>query len=67
MHGVGGHSIAGDGYQAGDGSDYAYGDRLVGRVMAQEYNLAVQRGDDRQASNVMLRMIGQWLSNRFSR
>jgi hypothetical protein len=46
------------------------GDRLVGRVMAEEYNLAVQRERGRQTmrpSGVFSQMLGAWLSDRFSR
>lgn len=56
-----------DGYQPGGGDPYNYGERLVGRVMAEEYNLAVQRGDQRQAGDAMLRLIGMKLASWFSR
>jgi len=35
--------------------------------MAQEYNLAVQRGDGPPGQQRDAAVIGQWLSNRFSR
>jgi hypothetical protein len=41
-----------------------YGSRLPDRVMAAEYNLAVQRGDGGQAWAVLARMIGTFLFRR---
>lgn len=43
------------------------GDRLVGRIMAAEYNLAVQRGDTRQAAGILALIVGQLLTDRESR
>lgn len=43
------------------------GDRLAGRVMAAQYNLAVQRGDTRQATDILARIVGQFLSDRAGR
>jgi hypothetical protein len=40
------------------------GDRLVGRIMAAEYNLAVQRGDLGQATGILAMLAGQFLSQR---
>jgi hypothetical protein len=45
--------------------DMSYGDRLVGRIMAAEYNLAVQRGDATQAADALAKILGQFLSARF--
>lgn len=56
-----------DSDQAGDGNQYAYGDNMVERIMAAEYNLAVQRNDGPQAMGTLARMLGQFLANRFSR
>jgi hypothetical protein len=44
----------------------ASGDRLVGRIMAAEYNLAVQRGDFMQATGVLALLVGQLLTDRES-
>ena len=46
--------------------DQDAGDRLVSRIMAAEYNLAVQRGDSRQATSILALLLGQFLSNRES-
>jgi hypothetical protein len=51
----------------GQDDDVTAGDRLVGRIMSAEYNLAVQRNDGLQATDILARMLGQWLSNRFGR
>jgi hypothetical protein len=67
MYGPGGDPFDQFGGQSGDGSEYSYGDRLAGRIMAAEYNLAVQRNDAPQARNILARMLGQWLSNRYNR
>lgn len=37
----------------------------VGRIMAAEYNLAVQQGDTRQAAQALGLLLGQFLANRF--
>jgi hypothetical protein len=42
------------------------GDRLAGRIMAAEYNLAVQRGDSRQATGILALLAGQLLTDRES-
>jgi hypothetical protein len=42
------------------------GDRLAGRIMAAEYNLAVQRGDSRQAASILAVLAGQLLTDRES-
>lgn len=42
-------------------------DEMVERIMGAEYNLALQRGDSRTATNALARLFGQWLANRFSR
>ena len=39
----------------------------VERIMAAEYNLAVDRGDYRQANRTLLQMVGQWLWQKVSR
>ena len=58
-----------DGYQAGDGNpEFAYGDRLPGRVMGEIYNLQVQRQPvQTQASplGTLALMFGQFLQRRF--
>ena len=44
-----------------------YGDRLVDRVMAQEYNLAVQRQRGPQTATpggILAQVIGWWLARR---
>lgn len=53
-------------YQFGDqqSDNGAYGDRLAERVMTMQYNLAVQRGDNAQAANVLARLLGFLLSRR---
>lgn len=51
-----------DGQQAESGQ--GAGDRLVGRIMAAEYNLAVQRGDLGQATGILAMLAGQFLSQR---
>lgn len=43
------------------------GDRLVSRIMAAEYNLAVQRGDTRQAAGILALLTGQFLTDREGR
>lgn len=53
--------------QQAQGQDADYGRDLPGRIMASEYNLAVQRGDGPQAAGIFARMLGQWLANRFGR
>ena len=53
--------------QFGQDSAAQASDDMVGRIMSAEYNLAVQRGDSRTATNALARMFGQWLANRFSR
>jgi hypothetical protein len=47
--------------------DQSTGDRLVGRIMAAEYNLAVQRGDTSQATDILARIVGQLLADREGR
>lgn len=39
----------------------------TGRVETEQYNLAVQRGDQPSAAGALARMFGNWLANRFSR
>ena len=41
------------------------GDRLVGRIMAAEYNLAQQRGDQQQANDALGKLLGMFLSRLF--
>jgi hypothetical protein len=44
-----------------------YGDRLVDRVMAEEYNLAVQRQDGPQSATpggILAQIIGWWMNRR---
>lgn len=57
-----------DNYQYGpQNPDYLgpdYGSRLPDRVMAAEYNLAVQRNDGAQAIGTLARIIGTWLFRR---
>jgi hypothetical protein len=47
--------------------DQGAGDRLAGRIMAAEYNLAVQRGDSRQAAGILALLAGQLLTDREGR
>ena len=54
----------------GQNNDMTSGDRLVGRIMSEEYNLAVQREPGWQKMSpggILAQMAGEWLSNRFSR
>jgi hypothetical protein len=43
------------------------GDRLMDRILADEYNQDVQRGDTRQAVGTLARLFGLWLSDRLAR
>jgi hypothetical protein len=52
--------------QQGQADPYDTGDRFVGRVMAEEYNLAVQNGQPFQAVNILARVFGFLFQNRFS-
>jgi hypothetical protein len=47
--------------------DQGAGDRLVSRIMAAEYNLAMEFGDSGQAAGVLARIVGQFLIDRESR
>jgi hypothetical protein len=38
---------------------------VAGRIMTAEYNLAIQRGDTRQATQALGLILGQFLANRF--
>jgi hypothetical protein len=58
------HFMDGD-QQPQQDQDMPYGDRLVGRIMSAEYNLAVQRGDAPQAADALAKILGQFLSERF--
>jgi hypothetical protein len=49
-----------------DGVSQAWAD-WTGRVEAMQYNIAVQRGDQRSAAGALARMLGNWLANRWSR
>lgn len=53
--------------QHGPMEEPQYGDRLVSRVEAMQYNLAVQRGDYQSASRSVFQILGQWLWNRVGR
>ena len=57
MHGIGNDPFG----QQSQGQGFGYGDRLVDRVMATEYNLAIQRNDAPSALGVLARMFGEWL------
>ena len=63
MFGIGNDPFSQQDDQQDQGMDT--GDQLVGRIMSAEYNLDVQRGDRRQASNVLGQMFGQWLTRKF--
>lgn len=45
--------------------DMSYGERLVGRILTAEYNLAQQRGDQQQANDALGKLLGLFLSDRF--
>ena len=60
------HFMDGD-QQSRQDQDASCGGRLAGRIMVAEYNLAVQRGDTPQAASVLATMLGQFLSEKFSR
>jgi hypothetical protein len=47
--------------------DQGAGDRLVSRIMAAEYNLAVESGDSSQAADILARIVGQFLIDREGR
>jgi hypothetical protein len=47
------------------GQDMPYGDRLVGRILSAEYNLAVQRGDAPQAADALAKILGMFLNEKF--
>jgi hypothetical protein len=63
MFGIGNDPFDQFGGQQDQGLDA--GELLAGRIMAAEYNLAVQRGDTRQATQALGLMLGQFLANRF--
>jgi hypothetical protein len=54
-----------DGDQPWQDQDMSCGDRLVGRIMAAEYNLAVQRGDQQQANDALGKLLGMFLNRLF--
>ena len=45
--------------------DMSYGDRLVGRILSAEYNIAVQRGDAPQAADALAKILGMFLNEKF--
>lgn len=68
MYGIGGDPFGGDRFGRHDQGLDA-GDRLVGRIMAAEYNLGVQQGGTagRQLADQSLsRLIGMWLNRLYS-
>lgn len=64
MFGTGNDPFGG---QQDQGGQFDYGDRLVGRVLTQEYNLAQQRGDQWSAGQALGRLVGVFLGRVFSR
>lgn len=45
--------------------DMTVGDRLVGRILSAEYNLAQQRGDQQQANDALGKLLGMFLNRMF--
>jgi hypothetical protein len=54
-----------DDQQPPQDQDVPCGDRLAGRIMAAEYNLAVQRGDQQRANDALGKLLGMFLDRMF--